>query len=73
MDGAIVLSEDSKRILLANTQLIPNYNIPTTETGTRHRTAERVARQTGAIVISISQRRNVITVYKGDQNMLLKK
>ena len=59
MDGAIVLSEDSKRILLANTQLIPNYNIPTTETGTRHRTAERVARQTGAIVISISQRRNV--------------
>ena len=52
MDGAIVLSEDSKRILLANTQLIPNYNIPTTETGTRHRTAERVARQTGAIVIS---------------------
>ena len=73
MDGAIVLSEDSKRILLANTQLIPNYNIPTTETGTRHRTAERVAKQTGAIVISISQRRNVITVYRGDQNTLLKK
>ena len=71
MDGAIVLSEDSKRILLANTQLIPNYNIPTTETGTRHRTAERVAKQTGAIVISISQRRNVITVYRGDQKYVV--
>ena len=71
MDGAIVLSEDSKRILLANTQLIPNYNIPTTETGTRHRTAERVARQTGAIVISISQRRNVITVYRGEQKYVV--
>ena len=71
MDGAIVLSEDSKRILLANTQLIPNYNIPTTETGTRHRTAERVARQTGAIVISISQSRNVITVYRGEQKYVV--
>ena len=66
MDGAIVLSEDSKRILLANTQLIPNYNIPTTETGTRHRTAERTAKQTGELVVSISQRRNIITVFKGD-------
>ena len=71
MDGAIVLSEDSKRILLANTQLIPNYNIPPTETGTRHRTAERVARQTGAIVISISQRRNVITIYRGEQKYVV--
>jgi len=64
MDGAIVLSGDTKRILFANTHLTPDPMIPTHETGTRHKTAERVAKQTGQIVISISQRRNVITIYK---------
>ena len=66
MDGAIVLSKDLKRILFANAQLIPNANISTKETGTRHRTAERTAKQTKELVISISQRRNIITVFKGD-------
>lgn len=66
MDGAIVLSKDLKRILFANAQLIPNASIPTKETGTRHRTAERTAKQTKELVISISQRRNIITVFKGD-------
>lgn len=66
MDGAIVLSNDLKRILFANAQLIPNASIPTKETGTRHRTAERTAKQTKELVISISQRRNIITVFKGD-------
>lgn len=64
MDGALVLSNDLKKILYANAQLIPVSSIPTFETGTRHRTADRVAKQTGAIVIAISQRRNIITVYK---------
>ncbi len=64
MDGAIVLSSDGKRILYANTQLIPLQSIVTKETGTRHRTAERVAKQTGKLVISISQRRNIITIFK---------
>ena len=64
MDGAIILSQDLKKILYANTQLIPDFNIPTVETGTRHRTAERVAKQTGHIVISISQRRGIITIYE---------
>lgn len=71
MDGAIVLSGDSRRILTANAQLIPDYSIPTSETGTRHRTAERVAKQTGAIVIAISQRRNVISVYRGEQRYVV--
>lgn len=71
MDGAIVLSGDSKKILTANAQLIPDYSIPTSETGTRHRTAERVAKQTGAIVIAISQRRNVISVYRGEQRYVV--
>jgi diadenylate cyclase len=66
MDGAIILSKDLKRILFANTQLNPNANIVSRETGTRHRTAERTSKQTQELVISISQRRNIITVFKGD-------
>ncbi|WP_279222280.1 DNA integrity scanning diadenylate cyclase DisA [Anaerophilus nitritogenes] len=80
MDGAIILSSDAKKILYANTQLIPDPSIPSSETGIRHRTAERVARETGLIVISISQRRNIITIYKGyskyiiqDTNKILNK
>lgn len=72
MDGAIVLSKDAKRILLANTQLVPDANIPTVETGTRHRSGERVAKQTGELVISISQRRNLITVFKGNIRYIIK-
>lgn len=71
MDGAIVLSGDFKKILFANTQLIPSRNIETTETGTRHRTAERTAKQTGELVISISQRRNIITIFKGNDRYIL--
>ena len=71
MDGAIVLSADLKKILLANTQLIPSSDIPTTETGTRHRTAERTAKQTGELVISVSQRRNIITLFKGNLRYVL--
>ncbi|WP_174520478.1 DNA integrity scanning diadenylate cyclase DisA [Desulfolucanica intricata] len=72
MDGAIILNSDAKRILAANTQLIPNQNIPSSETGIRHRTAERVAKQTNALVISISQRRSVITTYKGNLKYVLR-
>ena len=71
MDGAIILSADLKKILYANAQLIPSSSIQTTETGTRHRTAERTAKQTGEIVISISQRRNIITVFKGNDRYVL--
>lgn len=72
MDGAIVLSSDLKKILFANTQLVPDSSIPTFETGTRHRTANRVAKQTGAIVIAISQRRHIISVYKNDMKYVLR-
>lgn len=71
MDGAIVLSGDFKKILFANAQLIPSHDIQTVETGTRHRTAERTAKQTGELVISISQRRNIITVFKGNSRYVL--
>jgi len=72
MDGAVVLSEDAGRILYANTQLNPDPTIPSSETGIRHRTAERVARQTGKLVVSISQRRHVITLYQGHLRYALK-
>ncbi len=72
MDGAIILSSDTRRILAANTQLVPDSAIPSNETGIRHRTAERVARQTGEMVISISQRRSVITIYKGNLKYVLR-
>lgn len=71
MDGAIVLSSDLKKILFANAQLIPSSNIATRETGTRHRTAERTAKQTGELVISISQRRSIITIFKGNFRYVL--
>ena len=71
MDGAIILSGDMKKILFANAQLIPSWKIETQETGTRHRTAERTAKQTGELVISISQRRNIITLFKGNERYVL--
>ncbi|SKA01435.1 DNA integrity scanning diadenylate cyclase DisA [Selenihalanaerobacter shriftii] len=71
MDGAIVLSSDCKRILCANAQLVPDPSITSMETGTRHRTAERVAKQTGELVISISQRRDIISLYKEEQKYVL--
>ena len=66
MDGAIILSQDANKILYANTHLYPNPLIKTSETGTRHRTAERVAKQTKTLVISISQKRDVVTLYIDD-------
>src|ERR671923_2328928 len=65
MDGAIILNPALTKIAYANVQLMPDPTIPSNETGTRHRTAERVAKQTGALVISISQQRSTISVYVG--------
>ncbi len=72
MDGAIIISSDARRILYANTQLVPDPGTPSTETGIRHRTAERFSRQTGEIVIAISQRRNIISLYRGAQKYILR-
>ena len=71
MDGAIIISEDLKMISKANVQLVPSFQIQTGETGTRHRTAERVAKQTGKIAISISQRRGSVTIYHNDIRYVL--
>src|SRR6195256_3541229 len=63
MDGAIILNANATRIAMANVQLMPDPTILSHETGTRHRTAERVSKQTDALVIAISQRREVVSVY----------
>src|SRR5436190_17588145 len=65
MDGAIVVDQNLTKLAYANVQLMPDPTIASNETGTRHRTAERVAKQTGALVISISQQRSTISVYTG--------
>lgn len=72
MDGAIVLSQDGKKIRYANVHLVPNSSIPSAETGTRHRTAERVAKQTGELTVAISQRRNLITIWQGSNRYTLR-
>jgi len=63
MDGAIVVSSDISKIYYANVHLVPDPSIPTTETGMRHRTAERFAKQTGDVVITVSRRRKTITLF----------
>ena len=63
MDGAVVLSSDGTRIVRAAVHLMPDSTIPTEESGTRHRTAERVAKQTGHPVISVSQSMHIIGLY----------
>lgn len=71
MDGAVVVDHDSGRIRRANAQLIPDPAIPSMETGMRHRTAERVAKQTGYPVISVSQSMRIIALYvRGRRHVL---
>ena len=66
MDGAIILDDDVERILYANVHLVPDPSTQTSETGTRHRTAERVARQTGVPVISVSESMRIVSLYIDD-------
>src|SRR4030081_3999372 len=63
MDGGIALSSNPTKIPHANVQLTPDPTILTLETGTRHRTAERVSKQTDALVVAVSERREVVSLY----------
>ncbi len=71
MDGAIILNENATRIHFANVQLNPSPDVISWETGIRHRIAERVARQTKLPVISVSQRRNIITLFREGTKYIL--
>jgi diadenylate cyclase len=66
MDGAIILNDDGSRIIYANRFLKPDATIPSEETGTRHRAAERMARQANCSIIAVSQRRSSLTLYVHD-------
>jgi diadenylate cyclase len=71
MDGAIILDHEISRIHRANVHLMPDHTIPSEETGTRHRTADRVAKQSGFPVISVSQSMQIIAVYVGETRYVL--
>jgi diadenylate cyclase len=71
MDGAIILDAALTRIAYANVQLMPDPTIASSETGTRHRTAERVAKQTKALVLSVSQQRETVTLFLGERRYQL--
>ena len=71
MDGAIILSEDFRKILYANTLLVPSMEYSSIETGTRHQAAERTAKQLNSLVIAVSERRGVITIYYGSSRYVL--
>lgn len=72
MDGAIILSKDLKKIFYANVTLAPDSSIKTCETGTRHKAAERTAKQIGGLAIAISERKHEIHVYYKNMRYLLK-
>lgn len=72
MDGAIILSSDMKKILYANTLLAPSIAIPTRETGTRHKAAERTAIQLKTLTIAVSERRRTVTIYYDNMKYILK-
>jgi diadenylate cyclase len=71
MDGAVVVTADLSKIVRASVQLVPDPTIETSETGTRHRTAERVAKQTGYPVISVSQSMRIIALYVDGRRYVL--
>jgi len=72
MDGAIITDEAAEVLYRANVHLLPDPSIPTSETGTRHRTGERVAAQTGRPVLVVSEGRSTVTVYQGHGKYELK-
>lgn len=71
MDGAIILNKDASRILFANRFIKPDVSIATDETGTRHRAAERLAKQAKCLVIAVSERRATVTLYVQDRKHVL--
>ncbi|MDE0776844.1 DNA integrity scanning diadenylate cyclase DisA [Nocardioides sp.] len=71
MDGGIIIDKDITRIIRAAVHLMPDHSIPSEETGTRHRTADRVAKQTGFPVISVSQSMQIIAAYVGETRHVL--
>ena len=71
MDGAIILAADTSRVARANVHLVPDPDVPTSETGTRHRTAERVGRQLDVPVITVSEDMSLVAIHRrGEKHTL---
>src|SRR5260221_8975062 len=71
MDGAIILASDASRVARANVHLVPDPSVPTTETGTRHRTAERVGRQLDVPVLTVSEDMSLVAIHRrGEKHTL---
>src|SRR3954465_12936406 len=71
MDGAIILASDASRVARANVHLVPDPNVPTSETGTRHRTAERVGRQLDVPVLTVSEDMSLVAIHRrGEKHTL---
>jgi len=73
MDGAIIVSRDGKQILSANTLMVPDSGIFTKETGTRHKAAERIAKQAKTLTIAVSERKNKISIFHNETSYKLQK
>lgn len=66
MDRAVVVDPELRTILYANAHLVPDPQIPSHETGARHRVAEQVAKELNCPVIAVSQERRRVTIHLGD-------
>lgn len=71
MDGAVIVDKDLRAIHWANVHLVPDPSVPTHEAGMRHRTAERVARQTRSFVVAISEKMKTVSIYVGEEHFTL--
>ena len=71
MDGAILLDNDISRIRMANVEMVPRLEADTSESGIRHRTAERLARTRDALVVAISERRGTVSLYRRSERFVL--
>lgn len=72
MDGGIVIDDTHDLIVAANVHFVPSNEIPTDETGSRHRTAQRIAAQTGRPVVAVSEGRRIATLYLDGQKIELR-
>lgn len=72
MDGAVIMDNETNRIVHANALLVPDPSIPTEETGTRHQAAERTAKQTKQLSIAISEKKKTVSLYYGNMRYVLR-
>ncbi len=63
MDGGLVITSDLSRIVRAGVHFAPDAHIETVETGTRHASADRLSKQAGIPVVTVSASMSTIALY----------